>query len=220
MANEIQGQVAPSASVTIDRPSVAELPNNFREAYAALGTGRLVTTGAATLSGPAVDDSTMEKKIYGGKFKIWATPIMEARPDATNVDYETKKAIVAPGSIEIYVTEAQLASIQKQLNEGFTSGMVIQARQGDVPAYDLPADAAVRGICSACHTIEAELPFVLLIERPESSLDYSDARQRRQGAGLVEAGRGHYLNGTQVQQAAQGFYGAGAKAALAGLLSS
>lgn len=223
MANETQTTapaVQPSAAIEVaDRPSVRELPTNFRQAYAALGTGRLVTTGPSTLSGPAVNDGTSEMKMYGGKYKIWATPVMEARPAIVNVDYETKNDIVAPGSIEIFLTESQLNSMQKALAEGFTEGITIQARQGDVAAYDLPAQGAILGICKACHITEAELPFVLLIERPASSLDYGSARELRQGAQLVESGRGHYMNANQQGHAAKGLYGMGARQALATILA-
>jgi hypothetical protein len=179
-------------------PSVGSIPADFRGAYAALGTSRLVRTGACTVTGPQTIEGTEEYKIFNGKVKVWFTAIGQLRDEESFVDYQTKKPIEAPGAMEVFLTPSQLQGMQKVLSEGYSDGIIIQARAGDVAAYDVPATAAINAICSSMGIKQDELPFSLLIERPESALSYEDARNRRQAGQLLESGRLHYATDSQL----------------------
>lgn len=218
MADNITGTVnlpTAAAKAAFIAPSIFDLPADFRGAYAALGTSRLVRTGACTVSGPQLDESNGEMKMFNGKYKVWFLAIGELRDEESFVDYQTKKPIEAPGVMEVFLTPSQLEGMQKVLAEGYSDGIIIQARAGDVAAYDVPAPAAINAICSNLGIKQDELPFSLLIERPESALSYGDARNRRQANQLAESGRLHYT--TDSQLGVLGNVGA-ARQALASLL--
>lgn len=202
MADNITGTVVlPTAGVKAGfiAPSIFDLPADFRGAYAALGTSRLVRTGACTVSGPQVEESNGEMKMFNGKYKVWFLPIGELRDEESFVDYQTKKPIEAPAVMEVFLTPSQLEGMQKILSEGYSDGIIIQARAGDVAAYDVPATAAINAICSNLGINQDELPFSLLIERPESGLSYGDARNRRQAGQLAQSGRLHYATDSQLR---------------------
>jgi hypothetical protein len=176
-----------------------------------LDTERLVNTGAGSFTGPQTDGNG-EVAIYPGKKnKYWLVANLKARAGDV-YDYETGLPLVAPASIEIYLTEAQQLQLKDVIEEGYTEGLIIQARSGDVAAFDIAPSGLVRSVLGAMNIIEDQLPLVLLIERRGSSLSYEQARTRRQGAELQGSGRGHYMTEEQLAMKNQGLFSTVGKA--------